>query len=181
MTLTRQQFLARAANAYDTGRANPETLRILERWADDLVMRLEGGQMDMFTQLWELEKDRLNNFYVKLANDTEGYKAVEFMAILNHHCQACAIDPSAWWTRSGFCQHTDAERAGAQAPEVLWGRDAYIAERLAELEKEVRARRELGHRGMPLSLDMAESLLAYIGELERAREVVRFGEEGANP
>jgi len=50
-----------------------------------------------------------------LANDVVGYGAVEAAAILNHPCQACATDRTAWWTRAGFCRHPRPARAEGQA------------------------------------------------------------------
>ena len=102
--MTKQEFLARCANAWDTGRATPETLRILARWAD-MVCRLQGGQFGMFMLLAEIERERTGGFNKCLANDGAGYKAVEFTAILTHPCQRCAKDPKAWWTRAAFCDH----------------------------------------------------------------------------
>ncbi len=102
--MTREDFLARCANAYDSGRVTPMVLEVLQRWAD-MVMRLQGGQWDIFQELAAEEKKRTRNFGRKLANDATGYKAIELMAILCHPCQICAVSSDVWWTRTGFCQH----------------------------------------------------------------------------
>lgn len=106
MKLTKEQFLARCANAYDAGLCTPERMRLLERWVD-MVMRLEGGQTYIFAEMLELERKRLDGMYPQacLANDQDGYALIQFAAILTHHCQKCAVDPHAWWTRAAFCEH----------------------------------------------------------------------------
>lgn len=178
MTLTRQQFLERCATAYDTGRAAPEVLQVLERWAD-MVMRLEGGQMDIFFDLLSAEKERTNSFLVKLANDADGYRAIEFMATLRNPCHACSTDRNnIWVTRWGFCPHTDEERVGTKATDHQQRQDAHIAEQLAALKEQLEARRELGRSSMPVELRMMDSLLWYIGELEKRREIVDVADPG---
>lgn len=71
-------------------------------------------QKDIFDKIIEQEVLRVTKdvspeagYTRTLANDPEGYKAVEVGAILTHHCQLCATDPRAWWTRSGLCTHRD--------------------------------------------------------------------------
>lgn len=102
----RDLFLARCATAYDAGLCTPDRLKILQRWAE-IVMRLEGGQLGYVVEMLAEDSERTNGFRsgAVLANDSEGYAAVQLMALLNHPCQSCATDPAAWWTRPGFCPH----------------------------------------------------------------------------
>lgn len=102
--MTREEFLARCANAFDAGLCTPEHIQLMDRWLD-FVMRFEGGQMDFVAQFIEAEYRRLGHFTRTLANDATGYALIQFAAILNHHCQTCATDPQAWWTRGAFCDH----------------------------------------------------------------------------
>lgn len=107
MNLTREQFLERCAAAFDAGRITPESLLILDRWSD-MVMRLEGGQPQYFSELLTKESERLDHFHPHrtLHNDTDGYRVIEFAATLRHPCHICATDPeNLWVTRFGFCQH----------------------------------------------------------------------------
>lgn len=106
MSLNKRDFLKRCENAWNAGLITPETLRLLNRWLD-MVLRLEGGQMGIFVAYLNTERFRTQNFGPgrTLANDADGYKLIQFAAILNHHCQQCAEDPQAWWTRSAFCPH----------------------------------------------------------------------------
>lgn len=99
-------FLARCATAYDAGLCTLDRLRILQRWVE-IVMRLEGGQLGYAVEMLAAESERTAGFRsgAVLANDSEGYAAVQLLALLTHHCQQCATDPGAWWTRPGFCQH----------------------------------------------------------------------------
>lgn len=110
MDLTKEQFLARCANAFDAGLASESRLRLLDRWLD-YVMRLEGGQMAYIADFLALEKKRTSGFHNTLAGDADGYALIQFSAILNHHCQSCAVDPKAWWTRGAFCEHRDEAQA----------------------------------------------------------------------
>lgn len=102
----RHAFLARCATAYDAGLCTPDRLKILQRWVE-IVMRLEGGQLDYAVEMLAEESERTARFGpgAVLENDSEGYAAVQLMALLTHHCQSCATDPTAWWTRPGFCPH----------------------------------------------------------------------------
>lgn len=104
--MTKEQFLARCANAYDAGLITPVTVTLLDRWVD-FVMRFEGGQMNYVASFIEDECQRTNHFHTKLAGDEDGYRIIQFAAILKHHCQKCATDPNAWWTRSAFCDHKE--------------------------------------------------------------------------
>lgn len=105
----RAAFLARCATAYDAGLCSPDRLQILKRWVE-IVMRLEGGQLGYAVEMLAEESERTAGFRsgAVLANDSEGYAAVQLMALLTHHCQLCATDSAAWWTRPGFCQHRGA-------------------------------------------------------------------------
>lgn len=105
MKLTKEQFLARCANAYDAGLIRPETIRLLDRWLD-FVMRFEGGQMAYAVDFLDQEQRR-HGFRSThtLANDTDGYDLIRLSAIFCHSCQACATDPKAWWTRGAMCPH----------------------------------------------------------------------------
>lgn len=79
----------------------------------DSYWRMEAArqQKDIFDSLVEQEVARVlkaggnGPHQMTLANDAEGYAAVEFTAILTHPCQICATDAGAWWTRAGFCPH----------------------------------------------------------------------------
>lgn len=104
--MTKEDFLARMSNAYDMGLCKPEVLRLAERWTDG-IMRLEGGQFNYWHELMQSEYERTRHFHTNLANDELGYKVIQLMAILTHHCQKCAVDPEAWHTRSGFCDHKE--------------------------------------------------------------------------
>lgn len=96
----------RFETAHKMGLLTPEVFQLMERWLDG-VMRLEGGQYHYWVDLMEQEKIRTNDFSGSktLANDRDGYKAIQFMAILTHPCQKCAEDPNAWHTRRAFCNH----------------------------------------------------------------------------
>ena len=107
--MTKEQFLARCENAFNVGLCTPERLRLMERWLD-FVLRFEGGQMSFVVDFLAAEKRRNNAptqdmAIGRLAGDADGYALNQFAAILTHHCQECATDPNAWWTRSGFCDH----------------------------------------------------------------------------
>lgn len=104
--MTREDFLARCANAFDAGLIRPETIRLLDRWTD-AVMRFEGGQMNWVADFIAIERERLDGFRSggTLAGDGDGYDLIRFAAILHHHCQTCATDLNAWWTRAAFCPH----------------------------------------------------------------------------
>lgn len=104
--MTRDEFLARCANAYDAGLARDEVLRLLERWAE-LVARLEGGQLHIVIDLLSQENERTNWFRQNLSGDKDGYDVIQLAAILTHPCQLCATSPNAWWTRSGMCSHRE--------------------------------------------------------------------------
>jgi hypothetical protein len=111
--MTKKQFLARCANAWDAGFCTDDRLKLLERWLD-MVMRFEGGQVNIFLEEMERERKRLHGMYSSdvLANDKDGYALIQFAAILTHHCQKCAVDPQAWWTRPGFCEHQKQRNCG---------------------------------------------------------------------
>lgn len=104
--MTKEQFLARMANAYDMGLCTELNLALLESWLD-AVMRFEGGQIDYWFEFLEQENDRLDGFASNrtLANDKNGYQLIQLAAILTHPCHKCAADPEAWHTRAGFCKH----------------------------------------------------------------------------
>lgn len=112
--MTREEFLARCGNAFDTGRARPEVFRVMERWLE-IVMRLQGGQLALALSYLRDEAERTRGFQTRLANDQDGYAALEFAAILAHHCQRCATDRDAWWTRPGFCDHKSSAGTPAAA------------------------------------------------------------------
>jgi len=109
--MTKQEFLDRCANAWDTGRVTPERLRLMRDWLD-FVMRFEGGQISIALEFLNAEAQRnhapMGNMSIgNLAGDTDGYALQEFAAILAHTCQKCATDPTAWWTRAAFCEHKE--------------------------------------------------------------------------
>lgn len=114
--MTRDEFLARCATIYDTGRARPELFRLMGDWLD-AMMRLEhtflnhlgGGQGQSFLDFIKKEEERLGGRYQcqTLASDRDGYALQEIAAILSHPCQKCAESKEAWWTRPGFCTHKD--------------------------------------------------------------------------
>lgn len=131
----RMEFLERCANAYDMGLITYQRLHLMEGWLD-VVMR-EGhsrlcdhrsitgpnvqDQWDKVRNFWyrwgeltRLDRNTRNTFgdsgsMATLANDSDGYAIIRFAAILRHPCQQCAVDPEAWHTRSGFCQHRDTD------------------------------------------------------------------------
>jgi hypothetical protein len=104
--MTRDDFLARCANAYDAGLMTPERIRLMDSWLD-FVLRFEGGQMNYVADFIEDERRRCRGFHAghTLAGDINGYALIQFAAILTHSCQICATDPKAWWTRPAFCPH----------------------------------------------------------------------------
>ena len=112
-TRSKEEFLARCANAYDCGLITTESLQLLNGWVDTM-MRLEhslfsmNGQSQLHT-VWDFlaqERERLRqNNLITLAGDDLGYKLIQLTSILAHTCQKCAVDPHAWWTRSAFCEH----------------------------------------------------------------------------
>ena len=113
--MTKEEFLARCANAFDAGLCTPQRLRILDRWTD-FALRYNGvhlGQTGQDRYLFdhlECESRRtaakgFQSGHRTLASDTDGYALIQMSAILNHPCQICAVDPKAWWTRSAMCPH----------------------------------------------------------------------------
>ena len=105
--MTKPEFLARCANAWDVGLCTPGQLRLMSSWLD-FVMRLEGGQMSYVADFLEQEAERTDRFHTRiLANDQEGYNLQRLAAILVHPCQRCAVDRDAWWTRPAFCEHRE--------------------------------------------------------------------------
>lgn len=112
--MTRADFLARCGNAFDAGLCSPERLRLLDKWLD-FVLRFEGGQMAYVADFLESERERTNGFKPILASDDVGYSLIRLAAILTHHCQTCAVDREAWWTRGAFCPH---EKHGCESVAV---------------------------------------------------------------
>jgi len=106
--MTKEEFLNRCATAWEAGLITPETLRLLESWADS-VMRLEGGQINFWSQFIEAERRRTDSFHPSrtLANDHTGYKIIQLVSVFTHPCQKCAEDPNAWHTRPKFCPHKE--------------------------------------------------------------------------
>lgn len=104
--MTKKDFLARCANAWDMGICRDDVLTLLNEWTD-AIMRLEGGQFCYFVDFLGREKRRTNRFLpdATLANDKSGYDLIRLAAILTHPCQMCATDLHAWHTRSAFCKH----------------------------------------------------------------------------
>ena len=93
-------------------RCTAEDLILISQRGHEVYWRMEAArqQKDIFDNLVEQEVARIEaqsfpETLMTLANDGPGYAAVEFMAILTHHCQLCATDPHSWWTRPGFCSH----------------------------------------------------------------------------
>lgn len=115
--LTKEQFLARCATAYDMGHIRPETITLLNKWLD-FVLRFEGGQVSYVADFLEEEKRRTNWFGPgrTLAGDADGYALVYFAAILGHPCQKCAEDREQWHTRPAFCNHSAEERQPVGVP-----------------------------------------------------------------
>lgn len=128
--MTREQFLARCANAYDMGLITPENLRLMERWLDTImreghsrlcdhreVVKLVGhDQWISVRQFWysfggevgRLERNSRKRFgdtgaLATLANDEAGYAIIRFAAVLANPCDRCATDPNAWHTRGCNC------------------------------------------------------------------------------
>jgi hypothetical protein len=101
--MTKDELLARVANAYDCGLLSDVRLSLLARWLD-FVMRLEGGQIHYAVDFLADEAKRLDRFGrgKTLAGDADGYALILFAAILTHQCQTCATSPNAWWTRGCF-------------------------------------------------------------------------------
>lgn len=113
--ITKDEFLARCANAYEMGLIDPGQMALMERWLD-FVMRFEHtllshGQSQGIYAMDFLEGERARLNGSTLANDSSGYGLIRFAAILSHPCQECAADPTAWHTRSAFCEHKRMNRA----------------------------------------------------------------------
>jgi hypothetical protein len=106
LSMTKKELFNRFETAYKMGLLTPEIFQLMDRWTD-AFMRLEGGQFNYFMDAMIQERERTDRFamHKTLANDRDGYKVIQLMAILTHHCQACAEDTEAWHTRAGFCQH----------------------------------------------------------------------------
>lgn len=102
--LTREQFLARCANAFDAGLCSPYRLRLMDAWLE-AVMRIEGGQLMYLAGFINAEARRTGYFASTLDNDKDGCALVQLAAILNHSCQACATDPKAGSTLAALCPH----------------------------------------------------------------------------
>ena len=104
--MTKQEFLKRCETIYDMGLVSKETLSVLSCWTD-AMLRLEGGQFSNFCEFLITERKRTDNFasHKTLANDVDGYKVIQMVAVLCHPCQFCAEDKDAWHTRSAFCEH----------------------------------------------------------------------------
>ena len=118
--ITKEEFLARCSNAYDAGLIDMNRLTLMAQWLD-VMMRLEHSwlsngqtQMRYVLDFMDMERTRLGGR--SLANDTEGYSLIQLGAILGHHCQKCATDKDAWWTRSAFCRHKDEEKKDGDNP-----------------------------------------------------------------
>lgn len=111
--MTKKDFLARCANAYNMGLTQGPILRHLER-AYDALFRLEGDQFRYFVDWVASEQERTRHFSneYQLANDKLGYNVVQLLAVLTHPCQKCAVDPDAWHTRPAFCSHREDKPIG---------------------------------------------------------------------
>jgi hypothetical protein len=121
--LTKEKFLARCANAWDAGLIRPQTLRRLEQAADTFLRLVHchatGDAFfgDLHQRKIAEDNARLATQSLEqnikpamtLANDRHGYDALQISCILSHPCQQCAVDPKAWWTRAGFCNHRKEE------------------------------------------------------------------------
>ena len=104
--MSKDDFLARCALAYDVDLITPTTIGLLDVWID-MVMRYEGSlsplggqqQLNYFRDILEDEAVRTEGFKNVLVSDVEGYKVIKLIAIFSHPCQICATDKDAWWTR----------------------------------------------------------------------------------
>ncbi len=104
--MSKKDFLKRCENAYDMDLVTPKILNHLMKIYDGMH-RLEGGQIEYFTEMLISENERTRRFSndMQLANDELGYNCIRLLAILVHGCQKCAEDPKAWHTRQAFCEH----------------------------------------------------------------------------
>lgn len=112
-TMTKDEFLARCATAWDCGYVTPDRLCLMMRWLD-FVMRFEGGQLSMALDFLVDERRRnkcpagtSSGAIGNLAGDADGYALIQLSCLLAHPCQKCATDTSAWHTRAGFCEHRE--------------------------------------------------------------------------
>jgi len=125
--MTKDEFLARAENAWNMGLITPERMDLMNQWLE-VVMReghsrvadQRGGQEQWryVKGFWDGEMQRLNRrtdetfgasgATFTLANDSDGYALIELAAVLSHPCQACAASRNAWHTRRAFCNHKKA-------------------------------------------------------------------------
>lgn len=115
--MTKQEWLARCAMAYDAGFVNDDVLDCLSLGSDVLnrlvhyhmhnesVHQLEIAYGYVADEINRIKSS--NNPSGTLASDRVGYGAVELAAIFKHPCQLCGTDRSAWHTRIGFCNHKE--------------------------------------------------------------------------
>ena len=106
--MTKKEFLARCAMAWDAKVITQERLQLLAHWVD-AIFRLEGGQTRYWAEFLSRECERCEpgsyGNIGRLASEPDGYALIKFTAILTHPCQQCATDKHAWWTRTAFCPH----------------------------------------------------------------------------
>lgn len=106
--MTEEQFIERCRTAYRKF-GWPQLTQTLHHAAEmtDALLSLEGGQVKDFVEYMSAASRRTEGFSPSrtLASDRYGYNVIQFLALLNHPCQQCAVDTDAWHTRTGFCEH----------------------------------------------------------------------------
>jgi len=109
--MTKDEWLKRCSLAYEMGLIGKDrtSSNFLTKVIDALI-RFEGGQRNQHqNKYWEEfvkeEKKRTRDWTVVLTSDQLLYSLLIFAHILDHPCQKCGVDPQAWHTRYGFCNH----------------------------------------------------------------------------
>lgn len=118
--MTREEFLARCAVAFDAGLLTDARLRLLRDGLDALARieaaefgqdRLSAGQQwGIWRRFLDDERHRLRvderpDYVPTLANDPDLSALIAFASRLAHPCQECGVDPDAWVERTAFCPH----------------------------------------------------------------------------
>ena len=118
--MTKTEWLARCATAYDMGFIATRTVTRDLAQAVDVYLRLRCVYKDnpmAFTQIQQTQQGKiaiesLTDYNTPIGDVLAGdraYRACELAALLDHPCQRCATDPKAWHTRYGFCPHRSVE------------------------------------------------------------------------